>query len=606
MSYCDEQDKIRDIINKMDKLIFNFEELKFAERAITFETYKCYIEALTFHLNFKNNILGKLAVTVIRELFEDEGEYKEFKDYTEEKGYYCQLLINYINSKDKLGMEIQLKNEIINIILKNSKNFTESITAFLEELKEIKIKTEYIYLLYVYLSQNGRTLKRLLEMIIPILREKYKNCQINLNDDISPKSSFDIFIQKFSEAIKEIKSKDYFILTFNENKDDFEVTSEEINEIAEKINLDEKKKKKRKKKKKKNINENKNEIKKNSEEEEQKSNIINEDTKIDFKNDHKDNEEGKEIIKEDNIIDKKNANDSIENMTKEEQLYQIPKEKDVKLLNNVDLSKQFAELKEEFNNLKADNNKLKEENNKLREDNNKIKEDNKKLKEEVNIIKKENNTIKEENNTLKKNLENLEKKYNKTVNDLNKTIEALKKNEAVISNLNKKSYNNKLKIQELEFKINCIGLRDGFKSLMQIIIHIFNIKTKGNMDVKCTDVCNILDNYKTKYSDRLKSFIQKSLKFIKRFNSLAHHIDYNKTIISQLISHLNKYINKTKKNDAYVTTVFCRMNIEKPLKMLTMANNNRYESEELYNSNVKEVREMINENKELKNLLFLF
>ena len=112
--------------------------------------------------------------------------------------------------------------------------------------------------------------------------------------------------------------------------------------------------------------------------------------------------------------------------------------------------------------------------------------------------------------------------------------------------------------------------------------------------------------YKTKYSDRLKSFIQKSLKFIKRFNSLAHHIDYNKTIISQLISHLNKYINKTKKNDAYVTTVFCRMNIEKPLKMLTMANNNRYESEELYNSNVKEVREMINENKELKNLLFLF
>ena len=30
------------------------------------------------------------------------------------------------------------------------------------------------------------------------------------------------------------------------------------------------------------------------------------------------------------------------------------------------------------------------------------------------------------------------------------------------------------------------------------------------------------------------------------------------------------------------------------------------ESEELYNSNVKEVREMINENKELKNLLFLF
>ena len=303
-------------------------------------------------------------------------------------------------------------------------------------------------------------------MIIPILREKYKNCQINLNDDISPKSSFDIFIQKFSEAIKEIKSKDYFILTFNENKDDFEVTSEEINEIAEKINLDEKKKKKRKKKKKKNINENKNEIKKNSEEEEQKSNIINEDTKIDFKNDHKDNEEGKEIIKEDNIIDKKNANDSIENMTKEEQLYQIPKEKDVKLLNNVDLSKQFAELKEEFNNLKADNNKLKEENNKLREDNNKIKEDNNKLKEEVNIIKKENNTIKEENNTLKKDLENLEKKYNKTVNDLNKTIEALKKNEAVISNLNKESYNNKLKIQELEFKINCIGLRDGFKSLI--------------------------------------------------------------------------------------------------------------------------------------------
>ena len=67
---------------------------------------------------------------------------------------------------------------------------------------------------------------------------------------------------------------------------------------------------------------------------------------------------------------------------------------------------------------------------------------------------------------------------------------------------------------------------------MQIIIHIFNIKTKGNMDVKCTDVCNILDNYKTEYSDRLKNFIQKSLKFIKRFNSLAHHIDYNKTIIS--------------------------------------------------------------------------
>jgi hypothetical protein len=100
-------------------------------------------------------------------------------------------------------------------------------------------------------------------MIIPILREKYKNCQINLNDDISPKSSFDIFIQKFSEAIKEIKSKDYFILTFNENKDDFEVTSEEINEIAEKINLDEKKKKKRKKKKKKNKKENKKEIKKN-------------------------------------------------------------------------------------------------------------------------------------------------------------------------------------------------------------------------------------------------------------------------------------------------------------------------------------------------------
>lgn len=55
-----------------------------------------------------------------------------------------------------------------------------------------------------------------------------------------------------------------------------------------------------------------------------------------------------------------------------------------------------------------------------------------------------------------------------------------------------------------------------------------------------------------------------------------------------------------------MTTVFCRMNIEKPLKMLTMANNNRYESEEFYNSNVKEVREMINENKELKNLLFLF
>ena len=121
-----------------------------------------------------------------------------------------------------------------------------------------------------------------------------------------------------------------------------------------------------------------------------------------------------------------------------------------------------------------------------------------------------------------------------------------------------------------------------------------------------SDVCNILDNYKTEYADRLKNFIQKSLKFVKRFNSLAHHIDYNKTIISQLISHLNKYINKTKKNDAYVTTVFCRMNIEKPLKMLTMANNNRYESEELYNSNVNEVREMINENKELKDLSFLF
>lgn len=546
ISYYEKLDKIRSLFNKLNAKIFNFYKLDFSNKSNAFKILQVHEEELLSHLKYKKNILGQSTLLVFNELFVGNND---FKDYDENNEKYLEKLINYMNNK-KTSI---LQNELISLIIDNYNIISSDlISTLIENITiDLEIKLEYKYLLYLYLFSKGFNIENIWNFLCPIIIEKFPFSTIDLSDNLLKNINLTLslkeFLEKFYNIIKNIKGKDYFILKYSEKKNEFIVEDKSIDDIFE---------------------------------------IINE--------------------KEENIIIKEEIN---KNSPKGKEKKQEYRQKEV----SKEISKNKNEERIKLKTYSQDNNGNNGEN---ANNNNKIdtsipKEEKseysdkseKDWKCKYNILKKKYEDLEKKYNNLKGNYDNIKLKNKEIAKKEKELNEIINQREKDISILRKQKYDKNLKIAELEFKLDCVGLRTAYKSLIQIFLKIFNIEEKGNIDKKCSIIYEILEQYNNQNARIIKLIIEKSLRFIKDFNSVAHNINYDKMLNIKIADFLVKHHNLTiyKK----IISIFEKMNIEKPLLLLTKANNQRYYSGDIYNDYLEKAESKIAEIPSLKIILGL-
>ena len=165
------------------------------------------------------------------------------------------------------------------------------------------------------------------------------------------------------------------------------------------------------------------------------------------------------------------------------------------------------------------------------EDQGKIIEDLKETKEKQSIIIEDLKEAKKEQNIIIG-------KQNKTINDQNKQIGKLERYNEKLGNIISKS---QFDITEIKFTLKMISLRGVYKSFFDVLIYIFELKEKNNIESKYIQVVEYLKNKKGKEIRELKMLLNNIFEFLKSGNYEAHNIDLSKSLVSQLVALVKKY-----------------------------------------------------------------
>ena len=138
------------------------------------------------------------------------------------------------------------------------------------------------------------------------------------------------------------------------------------------------------------------------------------------------------------------------------------------------------------------------------------------LKDDIEQLKDDKVQLKNDNQKLKNDIIKLEfdnKNLNKKFKDVN-------------CSLSNKIMQNQKKIKLLEFDLKTIGLRDAYKSFIDLLIFIMNLEVHGNLEIRIASIMNTLKNLKNKNVEKIKQLLNDTSTLLDHVNNKAHFINF--------------------------------------------------------------------------------
>ena len=146
--------------------------------------------------------------------------------------------------------------------------------------------------------------------------------------------------------------------------------------------------------------------------------------------------------------------------------------------------------------------------------------------------------LKKDNSQLRTDIRRIENSVKKLQNDNKNLTTKLNKN---IMETNNKIMKNQKKIASLEFDIKIIGLRDAYKSLIDLLIMLMNLKPYGNIEEKISIISNSIKYSKNKNAEKIRALLSDSKDILFKSNKKAHFINFDEDLIKQLLFNLSKF-----------------------------------------------------------------
>ena len=146
--------------------------------------------------------------------------------------------------------------------------------------------------------------------------------------------------------------------------------------------------------------------------------------------------------------------------------------------------------------------------------------------------------LKKDNSQLRTDIRRIENNVKKLQNDNKNLTTKLNKN---IMETNNKIMKNQKKIASLEFDIKIIGLRDAYKSLIDLLIMLMNLKPYGNIEEKISIISNSIKYSKNKNAEKIRALLSDSKDILFQSNKKAHFINFDEDLIKQLLFNLSKF-----------------------------------------------------------------
>ena len=146
--------------------------------------------------------------------------------------------------------------------------------------------------------------------------------------------------------------------------------------------------------------------------------------------------------------------------------------------------------------------------------------------------------LKKDNSQLRTDIRRIENNVKKLQNDNKNLTTKLNKN---IMETNNKIMKNQKKIASLEFDIKIIGLRDAYKSFIDLLIMLMNLKPYGNIEEKISIISNSIKYSKNKNAEKIRALLSDSKDILFQSNKKAHFINFDEDLIKQLLFNLSKF-----------------------------------------------------------------
>ena len=530
--------KIQKLFNDMQKAIIKFEELIIPHEYIAFDIYKIHISTLMEYV--QDNVIAKLSLKLFQILFENK---TEFSECTSTKQDHINRIINKLKAKSKDEKE-EAQNDIesaIYPVLFNTKNsekkkMTKELIIKLQ--KKLDIKCEIYYLLLVLLIESNYDVNILIDYLPQVLKEKYPDSTFDFSEAHNSGITFNEFIGKLFQLIDRENNFNYLDCQFNIKKKEILVYHKSLDEIADIILTSTNKNKKG----------NANEIRKEKIEQDKKNfgNLQKSNNNNEQKYTSEISEENTQVSKineskaEENVKENSQNCEEVNNNTSED--LSIEEMKKIILDNkrkNIQLERKYDELKNDMRILRYDMNKVKADNKKLEND----------------------------NKNLTKN----------------------------ISDAKKKIMQNSKRITSLEYDLKIIGLRDAYKSFIDLLIIIMDLKPYGKTEDKIQTIINAIKNSNKNNTEKIKALLKDSNDILSHSNDKAHFINLNEDIIKQLLFNLSKFSG----NKEYLSLIdtFKSLKIEDALKKLVENRLEKYKkSKESFINEQNIIKKSIEEN----------
>ena len=217
--------KIIDLYNKMQKKIIKYSELKCEFLLNSFDIYKIHLEGT---LNIHNdNLIWKLAILVFGLIF--EGTYN-FKIVDEETTKYIYILMDFFDEKQKEFANEKANKVIIDIILEKYKD----LGKLHELLSKLNIDEKVIYLYFLLIKFGDEGSDNLIEYLALLLKSKYPDSDFFFEDTAGIK--FSQLIEKIIICFANNKIENFSIIKYDKKKEEIIVikkTNEEIENLLE-------------------------------------------------------------------------------------------------------------------------------------------------------------------------------------------------------------------------------------------------------------------------------------------------------------------------------------------------------------------------------------
>ena len=222
--------KIRELLNKLQKAVLKdvqFQELEYKNEYLCYDYYDYHIQTLLSVS--ENNLFNYLCFHMFNLMFKGD---EECLKCTELKEKSINLLIEFINkirNEDEIIADISIvANDFF------GKDYSCIILDLIDSFQNLKIKKNLICICLLYIMNNEFSLKSLLEVLPPILKDRFPYLDIDLDDAFDSEVDLKTFV---NELIKiESIIDNYVSISWDKYQKEFFIDQQDIEDIIDNIN----------------------------------------------------------------------------------------------------------------------------------------------------------------------------------------------------------------------------------------------------------------------------------------------------------------------------------------------------------------------------------